>query len=513
MSYTSSMDDHQQPRLSAHDREESDAEIMASPSLSFLPSNSGSSTPAHRSRANLKMTGVQATAPTQAGDGSAINSLSAMRVPPMPLSPTNWATPKSQDATVRMMLAHMYRTGLREEWLHDNDIDDQQEGVFMMCATARNGIYAHPVDAETETTWVKELLVSLQASCAVVAKPASTEELLKYVPLHTTITLETGEEIPIVDDLSQVSMLAPTAGCLLVRPTGMAVSYGSAMDVLHMARQLDAALISVLYTYTMPAMPSSIHMAATAVQQEQQQRANEAQEIMNQQPDAQQRGWLSMLPASDKPGKEAGTDSLAAGGKEDPIEKKAEPVVLFDHETGETVLEPERTSTHMAALLTGFGVAINMVIMSLFARDIVVNTLEDSNYTRAVLLAAIIPRFFVAQYFCDHIVLILAQLMFPVSQMHRNTLYYSGAPSAPLPKDQKAAPLHRSHAMLQGRLANRLGSHSQEHLGCCACLPGSRRHCQCSRFGGRYASAQQAGGRRACPILQCYGLLLGCPTG
>ncbi len=66
-------------------------------------------------------------------------------------------------------------------------------------------------------------------------------------------------------------------------------------------------------------------------------------------------------------------------------------------------------------------------------------------------LAAVIPRFVVAQYFCDHVVLILAQLLFPVSQMHRNSLYYSGTPSAPLAKDHKLPHFHHPHAMLQGR--------------------------------------------------------------
>ncbi|TKY89773.1 hypothetical protein EX895_001070 [Sporisorium graminicola] len=446
MSHTAAaVDDGQQPYFSAHDTAEMDSsasEIMAPPSLS----NSGANTPAHLSRHNsmklsLRNLGSTRSRSTSVVDGglSMTRYTQSAELPAMPLSPAILSTPKAQDATVRMMLAHMYRTGLREEWLHDTDTDDVQEGVFMLCGTARHGIYAHPVDAEPETEWVKELLVSLRASCAVVTKPVSTDELLKHVPLHRTITLETGEEIPILDDLSQASMLAPTSGCLLVRSTGMAVSYGSAMDVLHMARQFDAALVSALFAYTVHGLPSSIQLAATVAQQQQHDADNEAQAIMHQQPDAQQREWLSMLPPSDNADKEAGGDkSTAADGDQDAaVEKKVAPVVLFDQETGETVLEPERSSTHVAALLTGLGVAINMVIMSLFARDVVVNTLADSNYMRAVLLVAIVPRFLVAQYFCDHIILILAQLIFPVSQMHRNSLYYSGSPSAPLNKDHK----------------------------------------------------------------------------
>ncbi|KAJ9474297.1 Glyco_trans_2-like domain-containing protein [Pseudozyma hubeiensis] len=428
------------PSSSSKDEQQdaSASETMASPSLSSLPSHSGASTPALASRTNAHAAGMRRSGSIRtrgiaAMDGfTAIRSVQAGDSASMPVSPTNGSSLKAQDATIRMMLAHMYRTGLREEWLHDNDANDQQEGIFMICETARRGIYSHPVDAETEAEWVKELLLSVQAPCAVVTKPTSTDELLKYVPLHPTITLETGEDIPIVDDLSQASMLAPNSGCLLVRSTGLAVSYGSAVDVLHMARQLDAALVNCLFAYTIPALPSALHTAAIAVQQERQQRDDEAQEIIDQQPDAQQRGWLSMLPPTEKPDQKAGVD-----GKNDVSEKKPEPVVLVDQETGEAVREPERTSTHVSALLTGFGVAVNMVIMSIFARDIVMNTLEDRNYMRALLLAAIIPRFLVAQYFCDHIILIIAQLVFPVSQMHRNTLYYSGQPSAPLAKDHK----------------------------------------------------------------------------
>lgn len=446
MSNIPTVDDGQHHNLSPHYSVETDgsaAEIMAPPSLSAWPSNSGASTPALHHKSSSVRSSLRGPASTRTRNNSAFDGLSTMRftaadeVPPMPSTPALAPSPKVQDATVRMMLAHMYRTGLREEWLHDNDAADEQEGIFMLCDTARHGIHAHPVDAEPEAEWVKELLVSLQASCAIVAKPTSTYELLKHVPLHQAITLETGEEIPIMDDLSQASMLAPTSGCLLVRSTGMAVSYGSAIDVLHMARQLDSALVSALFAFTMPVMPSSIHMAATAGQQEQ-HHDEEILAVMQQQPDPQQREWLSMLPPSGKTDDHtAGADDSKADGEKDLAEKKVAPVVLFDQETGETVLEPERSSTHVAALLTGLGVAINMVIMALFARDIVINTLADSNYMRAVLLVAIVPRFLVAQYFCDHIVLILAQLVFPVSQMHRNSLYYSGSPSAPLAKDHK----------------------------------------------------------------------------
>ncbi|KAJ1025962.1 hypothetical protein NDA16_002587 [Ustilago loliicola] len=442
MSHIPAVGDGQQHDLSSHNTVEiggSASEIIASPLSSWTP-NSGESTPAHPNKARSAKSSLRSA--TRTRNIPTLETFSTMRVaqagsvPPSPFTPPISSSPKAQDATVRMMLAHMYRTGLREEWLHNNDVDEEQEGVFMLCETARHGIYAHPVDAEPETEWVKGLLMSLQASCSVVAKPASTDELLKYMPLHQAITLETGEEIPIMDDLSQASMLAPTSGCLLIRSTGMAVSYGSAMDILQMARQLDAALVSALFAYTMPVLPSSIHMAATVAQQEQ-QHDEEVRAIMHQQPDAQQRKWLSMLTPSSNTDNDAGTDNSTADGEKDATEKNVAPIVLFDQETGETVLEPERSSTHVAALLSGLGVAINMVIMPLFARDVVINTLSDSDYMRAVLLVAILPRFLVAQYFCDHSILIVAQLVFPVSQMHRNSLYYSGSPSAPLAKEHK----------------------------------------------------------------------------
>lgn len=432
MSHPPAVKDNQQHQGSTHNSVATDnpaSEVMVASLASWSPKNSASAAALPNQEACLH------TADSIGHSGSPIMDVSPA-MPSMPFTPPMSSSPKAQDATIRMMLAHMYRTGQREEWLHDDGADYEQEGVFMLCPTALHGIYAHPAEAESEIEWVKELLVSVQASCAVIAKPASTYELLKHVSLHPSLILETGEEIPIVDDLSQVSMLASTSGCLLLRSTGMAVSYGSAIDVLHMARQLDAALVTSLFAFTMPALPSSIHMAATVAQQEQ-QHDDEVRAVMHQQPNAQQREWLSSLPPSDKPDKQASSDDSMLSGEKETTEKSVAPVVLFDQETGETVLEPERTSTHVAALLSGLGVAVNMVIMSLFARDVVINTLADSNYMRAVLLVAIVPRFLVAQYFCDHIILILAQLIFPVSQMHRNSLYYSGAPSAPLAKDHR----------------------------------------------------------------------------
>ncbi|PWN87938.1 hypothetical protein FA10DRAFT_215120, partial [Acaromyces ingoldii] len=110
-------------------------------------------------------------------------------------------------------------------------------------------------------------------------------------------------------------------------------------------------------------------------------------------------------------------------------------VVLEDTETGETILEEGRTTFYTSSMLSGLALAINMVIMSLFARDIVLNTLADFNYMRLVLLVATLPRFFVSQFFCEHVILIIAQVCFPISQMHRNSLFYSSQKSKPLPAD------------------------------------------------------------------------------
>lgn len=275
--------------------------------------------------------------------------------------------------------------------------------------------------------------------------------LLRRFPLEKSIALETGEQIPIVFDLSEASCLMLHSGCFLLRNADVAVSYGGPTEAMKLAQQLDTALVSVLFRSSMASLPTSrfaeqqntpprsqhIHhhhqhsqqshqtsMSRVQSQSVQHSRTPSVKEVAFRKqddfkPDAQQLQWLDSLPRTEK-SKEAELEELADEEKEEAEKLRAnEPaaVVLEDTETGETILEEGRTTFYTSSMLSGLALAINMVIMSLFARDIVLNTLADFNYMRLVLLVATLPRFFVSQFFCEHVILIIAQVCFPISQV------------------------------------------------------------------------------------------------
>ncbi len=87
---------------------------------------------------------------------------------------------------------HVSNRLAREEWLHDNSGDEEQEGVFMLCSTP-------PVAASTP---ICPMLIPKSRmdqgaaghSASIVRRrrqAGSTNELLKHLPLHRSVTLET----------------------------------------------------------------------------------------------------------------------------------------------------------------------------------------------------------------------------------------------------------------------------------------------------------------------------------
>ncbi|UZJ55683.1 hypothetical protein CBS101457_005003 [Exobasidium rhododendri] len=367
--------------------------------------------------------------------------------------------------TARLLIRHVYRVGLREEWLQE---DNDSEGVCMRIVDADGNHETLLYPAESlHSAWSSDLLQATEATIAVVSQRGSVAILLSHHQHERSISLETGETIPILADVYEAKQLAPHAGCFLLRKDNVAVAYGSGMDVIKTARQLDAALVSALVLAVLPAssMPisqdrmtksssqsPSVQFTSSGSSSQELQQSNisrissfkvSSPKINKFVPDAQQSLWLETLPKSKsddevKDGEED-SDGKSSDYQEESLELKtdASPVITRDAETGECVLEEGRSAIYISSLLSGLALAVNMVIMSLFVRDIVLDTLADWNYTRLALLSATIPRFFVAQFFCEHVVLIIAQLVFPVSQMHRNSLYYSSQRSKPLPKEHR----------------------------------------------------------------------------
>ncbi|TKY89776.1 hypothetical protein EX895_001073 [Sporisorium graminicola] len=111
------------------------------------------------------------------------------------------------------------------------------------------------------------------------------------------------------------------------------------------------------------------------------------------------------------------------------------PVVTENPVTGEKVLQQDRQVRYLAPLVTGLGLGLNVFMMSGFIAKIVIETLVDGNYARFAFVVLLPFFMLVSQFLWENLTACVAQICFPIRQMHENSLYYSGQASEPLPPD------------------------------------------------------------------------------
>lgn len=132
-------------------------------------------------------------------------------------------------------------------------------------------------------------------------------------------------------------------------------------------------------------------------------------------------------------GNNTGSDDDASILAEKPI--LPSPVVTDDPITGEKKLQQDRKVRYLAPLVTGLGLGLNVFMMSGFLAKIVIETLVDGNYARFAFIILLPFFMLVSQFLWENLAACLAQVLFPIRQMHENSLYYSGQASEPLPPD------------------------------------------------------------------------------
>ena len=107
--------------------------------------------------------------------------------------------------------------------------------------------------------------------------------------------------------------------------------------------------------------------------------------------------------------------------------------IVHQLESGEPTLEKGRSINMLAPLYTGVGLGLNIVLMGSFVQRLLVESLLDGQWLRFALCLAIPFLMCIVQFLCDNIVGVIAQILLPVSQLNRNSLYYSGKRSPRLP--------------------------------------------------------------------------------
>ncbi|KAJ9480062.1 Glyco_trans_2-like domain-containing protein [Pseudozyma hubeiensis] len=112
----------------------------------------------------------------------------------------------------------------------------------------------------------------------------------------------------------------------------------------------------------------------------------------------------------------------------------------FSEKDAEAGMVPQLTSAkrpiyHLAPLLTGLSLGLNLLFSGIFMRSILVTCVTLNNYWYLFALLVIPFLMMLTQFFTDNIFGCIAQILMPYGQMKKNSLYYSGEKPVPLPID------------------------------------------------------------------------------
>ena len=99
------------------------------------------------------------------------------------------------------------------------------------------------------------------------------------------------------------------------------------------------------------------------------------------------------------------------------------------------LVTPQRPVYHLAPLLTGLSLGLNLLFAGIFMRRIFVTAVMLNNYIYLLALLAIPFTMMLTQFFTDNIFGCIAQILLPYGNMKKNSLYYSGEKPVPLPID------------------------------------------------------------------------------
>ncbi|TKY85615.1 hypothetical protein EX895_005777 [Sporisorium graminicola] len=102
-------------------------------------------------------------------------------------------------------------------------------------------------------------------------------------------------------------------------------------------------------------------------------------------------------------------------------------------ESGEPQLEEGRSVNMFAPLYTGLSLGLNIFLSGLLIRRLVIESLLDGRWIRMTITLAVPFIMCIIQFFCESVISVIVQMFLPVSQLHRNSLYFSGKRSARLP--------------------------------------------------------------------------------
>ena len=314
--------------------------------------------------------------------------------------------------------AYIYRLGIREGWM---SVDTPDAGVVLRTEDGHSETF--PRDAtlnvwqsvaeqlSTEVSLVQIFgktrgLIVLITQLTIICKSILVDMVLQCWEGQSMVPIDDmQQQAYVLEDIHMLDRVPSSSGMFFIRDSSALVLYGNALHGLDLAKQIEAILTHACSAAVSPTNMSDFSSPSISYKQKDL--------------DSQQLQWAATLDKEPE--------------QEPEREHEVAPVVLLNPETDEPVIEEGRTTNHTSAILTGLAISLNCFLMVLFAREDLQLYLEAKSLTRLALLAVIPARYFVSQYFCENIVLVLAQIVFPIAQMHKNSLFYSGKRSKILP--------------------------------------------------------------------------------
>lgn len=326
-----------------------------------------------------------------------------------------------REEAYRIMSAQIYRQAQRARLF--SELDEVWNGVALRFS--RNQYVAFPSVDSRLSDWL-ETLKELNPQATLSVTSAVVTGVALVIPVDAQeICLETGERLQVIERMPQLALARKAQGACFIRSEGRLLVWTDTVETLiPAAKELESKLLKYMW-----------NVASQSKETDEESDGGEKKEV-NYTSEAVL-GDLTELPSQPK-AVVTKTSKRFFGLKRSEVQVKEKDVVpqfeIEDDqelETDEPHLQRGRKVMLLAPLYTGLGVGLNIALMGGFIRNLLIESLLDNDYMRMGLALVIPPLMCIVQFMCDNVVGVVAQLMMPISQMKRNSLYYSGKVSQP----------------------------------------------------------------------------------
>ncbi|CDU25157.1 uncharacterized protein SPSC_04991 [Sporisorium scitamineum] len=251
----------------------------------------------------------------------------------------------------------------------------------------------------------------------------------------------TGEDrIQVVETVHGLARARKAQGACFVRTQGCLIVWAdNVKDLIDAGMNLKEKMVNYIWSHTkqinaagsMPSFPTSNKTSSAN------SNASSASSVAEKAKDAGDKGatprqsrfpriFSTTLLASARENKEKEEDAQN--------EKEVSGEDLVDQlESGEPKLEEGRSVNMFAPLYTGLSLGLNLFLSGLLIRRLLIESLLDGRWLRMTIALALPFIMCIIQFFCESVISVIVQIFFPVSQLNRNSLYFSGKRSVRLP--------------------------------------------------------------------------------